>query len=334
MCSLQKINSDIKMKRIFIGLVALWMLSSAIAKEPAPLSVLFVAGPDTHGWGAHDHNPSTGALSESLKDAMGDAVQINVAWSRWPEDDELAKADVCVIYSDGWNRSVLKGDKRLKQIRNFLNAGKGVLRIHWATGSDPSEKEYHRSLFGGNMESDYSVHSTLWNQKFSLGDHPITHGMKPFELVDECYFHMRWADEEKSGVIDILSAKPGPKFKANSVTPKARASLERDLPQTVAWVYTRPKGGRTFSYTGGHFHWDWANDNARKMILNAIVWAGGREVPKGGLVSKRPSAERLISLMQERGNKTNPDWKAEDLQPLLNQLNQEGEKIDWRRPPF
>lgn len=322
------------MKYLLAGLMVLGMLDSVIAKDAEPISVLFVAGPDTHGWGAHDHNPSTGALSESLKDAMGDAVQIKVAWSTWPTDAEFAKADVCVIYSDGWNRSVLKGADRLKQIKNFLNDGKGVLRIHWATGSDPSEKKDHRTLFGGNMESDYSVHSTLWNQKFSLADHPITNGMKPFELVDECYFHMRWADEEKTGVVDILSAKPGPNFKAPSVTPLARELLKRDLPQTIAWVYNRPKGGRSFSYTGGHFHWDWANDNARKMILNAIVWAAGHDVPEDGLNSTRPTAKRLISLMKERGNKTNLAWSAEALQPLLDQLNQPGGKIDWRRPPF
>ena len=250
-----------------------------------------------------------------------------------PEAD-FAKADVCVIYSDGWNRSVLKGGDRLKQIERFMNAGKGVLRIHWATGSDPAEKERHRALFGGNMESDYSVHSTLWNQKFALGEHPITFGMKPFELVDECYFFMRWADEKKTGVVDILTAKPGPNFQAGSVTPKSRESMQRDEPQTIAWAFSRPKGGRAFSYTGGHFHWDWANDQARKMILNAIAWGGGREVPKDGLNSPRPTAERLLSVMEEKGKKRKPGWTAEALQPLLDELNRPGGKIDWRRPPL
>lgn len=320
------------LKRLFVGLMAMSLMGVAMAKEP--LSVLFVTGPDTHPWGAHDHNPSTGVLVESLKNAMGDSVQITAFWNEWPTDADFAKADVCVIYSDGWGISVLKGMKRLRQIERFMNDGKGVLRIHWATGSDPGEKEYHRSLFGGNMEIDYSVHSVIWHQKFSFAEHPITSGLKPFELVDECYFFMHWVDEQKTGVVDILSAKPGPNFQAPSVTPKSRASMQRGESQAVAWAYNRPKGGRAFSYTGGHFHWDWANDNPRKMILNAIVWAGGHEVPEEGLNSVRPTAKRLLELMEERGNKKNPDWTAEALQPLLDQLNQPAGKIDWRRPPF
>ena len=184
------------------------------------------------------------------------------------------------------------------------------------------------------MENGYSVHSTLWHQKFALGEHPVTSGMKPFELVDECYFFMRWADEKRAGVVDILSAKPGPGFKAGSVTPKARESLDRDEPQAVAWAFSRPGGGRSFSYTGGHFHWDWANDNARKMILNAITWAGGREVPKEGVDSPRPTAQRLLDLMAEKGKKKNPGWTAEALQPVLERMNLPGEVVDWRRPPF
>ena len=222
-----------------------WM-GTMMAEDVEPLSVLFVTGPDTHGFGVHDHNPSTAILSDSLRTAMGDSAGIKVVWNQWPTEDDFASADVCVIYSDGWGLSMLKGINRLIQIERFMDAGKGVLRIHWATGSDPMEKDYHRRLFGGNMESDYSVHSVLWHQKFELADHPITAGVTPFELVDECYFHMRWVDEDRTGVVDILSAKTGPDFQNPTVTPKSRALLRQDLPQTVARAYHRPDGGAPF----------------------------------------------------------------------------------------
>lgn len=320
------------MKRFLAGWLAVCLMVPVMAEDAEPLSVVFVTGPDTHGWGVHDHNPSTAVLSEALKDAMGDDVEIKVVWNAWPEEADFTEADVCVVYSDGWGRSVLKGEERLGQIERFMNAGKGVLRIHWATGSDPADNERHRALFGGNMEGDYSVHSTLWHQKFTFSEHAITVGMEPFELVDECYFFMRWVDDERTGVVDILSANPGPDFKAPSVTPKSRESLQRGESQTIAWGYNRPKGGRAFSYTGGHFHWDWANDQARKMILNAIAWAGGHEVPKDGLNSKRPTAERLLGVMEEKGKKRQRGWTVDALQPLIEQMNRPGEKIDWRRP--
>ena len=68
------------------------------------------------------------------------------------------------------------------------------------------------------------------------------------------------------------------------------------------------------------------------MILSAIVWAGGHEVPEDGINSPRPTAERMLSVMAEKGKVMDPNWTAEALQPLLDQLNRPGEKVDWRRP--
>ena len=53
-------------------------------------------------------------------------------------------------------------------------------------------------------------------------------------------------------------------------------------------LFERPDGGRGFGLTGGHVHWNWANDNFRTMVLNAIVWAAHLPVPKGGVPSKAP----------------------------------------------
>ncbi|MFP6903899.1 MAG: hypothetical protein VCG02_01685, partial [Verrucomicrobiota bacterium] len=58
--------------------------------------------------------------------------------------------------------------------------------------------------------------------------------------------------------------------------------------QTVAWAYERPGGGRGFGFTGGHNHISWQSDGFRKIVLNAILWTAGVEVPPGGLDSKRP----------------------------------------------
>ena len=41
----------------------------------------------------------------------------------------------------------------------------------------------------------------------------------------------------------------------------------------MAWARERPDGGRGFGISGGHVHWNWGNDNFRKLVLNAIVWA-------------------------------------------------------------
>ena len=50
--------------------------------------------------------------------------------------------------------------------------------------------------------------------------------------------------------------------------------------QHIGWAYERPNGkGRGFGTTGGHYHNTWARDDWRTVILNAIAWTAGVEVP-------------------------------------------------------
>ena len=56
--------------------------------------------------------------------------------------------------------------------------------------------------------------------------------------------------------------------------------------QHIGWAYERPNGkGRGFGTTGAHYHHTWADDNWRTLILNAIAWTAGVEVPKKGVPS-------------------------------------------------
>jgi hypothetical protein len=51
------------------------------------------------------------------------------------------------------------------------------------------------------------------------------------------------------------------------------------------WAVQRPDGGRGFGFTGGHFHANWANDDFRRVVLNALVWVTGADVPPSGVGS-------------------------------------------------
>src|SRR5258707_12100484 len=54
-------------------------------------------------------------------------------------------------------------------------------------------------------------------------------------------------------------------------------------PEHVMWAIKRPDGGRGFGFTGGHFHNNWANENFRKIVLNAILWSAKVDVPRNGV---------------------------------------------------
>lgn len=300
----------------------------------SPVQVLFVAGPDTHGWGQHDHNAGVDLLAKALQDAMAGNVAARIVRETWPSAEDLAWATTCVVYSDGWQRSLLKGPERLDAVEAFMNAGKGVLRIHWATGSDKQDQERHRELFGGNMENGFSVHSTDWRQSFKLAKHPISSGVKPFQLYDECYFHMHWHSGDKTGIADVLTAIPEPGFRTRASSAMANESIKRGDDQTIAWCFDRPAGGRAFSYTGGHYHFNWANDNLRKLMLNAILWTAGGQVPERGLASERPTASHFLEQLgkPKTGGKKNPGWTAEALEGYLDLINRPNTSFHWR--PF
>ena len=51
------------------------------------------------------------------------------------------------------------------------------------------------------------------------------------------------------------------------------------------WVYERPDAGRGFGFTGGHKHVNWADDNCRKVVLNALLWIAKADVPADGVPS-------------------------------------------------
>jgi len=65
-----------------------------------------------------------------------------------------------------------------------------------------------------------------------------------------------------------MERKNGP----HSGNEAVRKLVGEGVPQVTAWAYNRPEGGRGFGFTGGHFHQNWQDDNARKLVLNAIEW--------------------------------------------------------------
>jgi hypothetical protein len=80
-----------------------------------------------------------------------------------------------------------------------------------------------------------------------------------------------------------------------------RAAVARGEPQHMAWAVERDDGGRGFGFTGGHVHWNWADPNFRKLVLNAIAWCAKVEVPEGG-VSDQPKT--LVDM------EANPDERV------------------------
>ena len=254
---------------------------------PSGKKIVFVAGPPSHGPGEHEYHADCMLLAKCLHDVPG--IQTVVYSYGWPTDSGAFEgASAVVLAMDGGPNDPVLKDNHLSELGMLMDHGVGLACIHYAVEPtrEHGESEFLQWL-GGAFEVNWSVNPT-WKANFAtLPDHPITRGVKPFEIKDEWYFHMRFAP---SGVTPILSAiapestmsRPDGPHEGNTAV---RDSVAHGESQTVAWAFERPDGGRGFGFTGAHYHKNWADDNFRKTVLNAILWIAKVEVPADGVQS-------------------------------------------------
>jgi hypothetical protein len=225
-------------------------------------------------------------LAKSLNES-GLPIEAHVSHYDWPRDAKLLEdADCIVMYGDGGQGHMVI--PHLEEMDALTKKGVGVVCLHYAV-EVPKGPVGDKFLdwIGGYFEANWSV-NPHWVAKFvSLPDHPITRGVKPFELEDEWYYHMRFR-EGMEGVQPILTALPPPETLSRPDGPHSgnkhvREAIARKEPQHMAWAVERDDGGRGFGFTGAHFHWNWSDPNFRKLVLNAIAWCAKAEVPPGGV---------------------------------------------------
>ena len=241
--------------------------------------IVFLAGPDSHGPKAHEHEAGSELLASALRERRPDIETINI-YGGWPEDETLLNgADAVVLYCDGGKHHLI--NDHLDSFNRLLDKGVGVVALHYCVEvpkGSPSATAMLRAT-GGYFETHWSV-NPHWEANFtSLPDHAISHGVQAFSLLDEWYFNMRFV-RGMDGVIPILSAIAPDETMERGNGPHSGNDAVRQLvadkvPQVVGWAYERPDGGRGFGYTGGHFHANWDNDNARNTVVNAILWSAG-----------------------------------------------------------
>jgi type 1 glutamine amidotransferase len=287
------------MKHLLLSLLLVVTSSFAADKK----LVVMIAGKPSHGPGQHEHNAGVLLFKKCLEQAAADQVEIVQHLSgEWPAPETLGRADSILIYSDGGGGHPALQENRLEQLGKEMARGCGLVCIHYAVEPtlEKGNKEFIDWL-GGAFEIHWSV-NPHWDGNFTeLPQHAITSGVKPFSTRDEWYYHMRFRLGMK-GVTPILSDLPPPDSLSrpdghHSGNPDVRAAvLERKEKQHVAWASEREGGGRGFGFTGGHFHQGWANNEQRKLVLNAILWSAKVDVPANGVETAVTEADMKANL--------------------------------------
>jgi hypothetical protein len=260
--------------------------------------ILVVAGRQSHGPGDHEFFAGSAILCELIK--QNPHCYPIMARDGWPKNEKLFDtADCIVMYMDGGGGHPAINPAHMKVIQKQLDRGAGWVNLHYAVEYPVKQGDRDiagpvKGWLGGYYETGYSI-NPHWDAYIrSLPKHPITRGVKPFTLRDEWYYGMRWIDDMK-GVTPILQALPPDNTRGTEYTKTRKGEIE-----TMAWAFERKDGGRSFGFTGGHFHRNWADENFRRVVVNATLWCVKEEIPESGSTVKFDPADLNKNL----------DWKG------------------------
>jgi type 1 glutamine amidotransferase len=282
-----------------LAVAATLLTSGASAAEKR---IVLIAGKPSHGPGEHEFRAGCLLLQKCLQGVP--AIRVEVCDQGWPkEDSALAGAAAVVVYADGGpNHPCFQGGHR-QVIQDLVRQGTGIGFMHYAV--EVPKGEPGQSMWewvGGYYEDHYSC-NPMWSPDYQrFPSHPISEGVQPFSVKDEWYFNMRFSPES-SRRTGILVAKPSDAVRDGPYVwpagPYAHIQANKGREETMMWTFERPDGGRGFGWTGGHHHKNWANDNYRKVVLNALLWVAKADVPAGG-VSSAVSAEDLSQNLDKK----------------------------------
>jgi type 1 glutamine amidotransferase len=281
--------------------------------------IVFISGKPSHGFAQHEQYAGCMLLAKDLNENVPGVEAVVYKWE-WPSDPHAFDgAAAIVIFCDGGAGHI--AIPHLQQLSELMDKGVGLGCIHYAVElpKDQSGQDFMKWI-GGYFEPYWSMNPE-WTAHFTqIPPTPASNAVHPFSTHDEWYIHMRFRDGME-GVTPILSAVPPQGLRGTDAAHNGTAELrgERDVPQHVVWIATRDHDGRGFGCTGAHYHFNWASDNFRKTILNAIAWTAHVEVPADGIASKRPTPDELLENLDPK--KAPKDFSKEKLEKEIEGMN-------------
>ena len=305
------------MKPLLRLAAAAFFLAAGWPAFAADKKIVMLAGSPSHGIAEHEYRAGCLLLQKCLQSVPG--VSVTVHSNNWPADPKAFDgADAVFIFCSGAGGHPAIQADRLKVLDELMKKGVGFGTCHFAVElpKDKGGPEFLRWQ-GGFYETYWSV-NPHWTPNFTnFPVHPITRGVKPFKVLDEWYYHMRFVDGMK-GVTPILTAVPPDSTRGKAGVTNAHGGnpfvqARKGQPEHVMWAYDRPDGGRGFGFTGAHSHRNWGNENFRKVVLNALLWIAQVEVPENG-VQSTVTAEELNRNLDPKGQGKKPLELPKDLQ--------------------
>ena len=229
--------------------VVLWTGMTA-ALEPAPLRVCMLSGSEEY-----ESDKTLESLRVELETKHGAKVVLLKARGvdKLPGLEALETCDVAVFFT---RRLTISGEP-LEQVKRYVGHGRPIVGIRTASHGFQNWLEFDPLVLGGNYKGHFGRDKVMTTSIAATAkDHPILRGVGAIESTSTLYKAAPLRED-----CELL---------LNGTT--------ADSTQPVAWT-TKHNGGRVF-YTSLGGQEDFENPRFRRMLINAIFWASGREAPK------------------------------------------------------
>ena len=245
------------LRLVICGLLLCSSLSGAEAQEKKRL-LLLGQKPDGHPRATHEYLPGQQVLAQCLAKVPGLEVQVVEANNPWLEGPELlAKADGAVVFVSAGAQWVSENPRRLDAFSQLTARGGGLVVLHWGMGTREAEPiDSFLKLFGGCHGGPDRKYKVLQKPQVNVvnAEHPVTLGLQNFVVPrEEFYYRLKFPREAKN------------------LSPLLQVEIEGQT-ETVCWAWERPDEGRSFGFSGLHFHENWQLPEYRRLIAQATLW--------------------------------------------------------------
>jgi len=238
-------------------------------KDTKLAKIVLIAGSNAFKPGEHEYVAGCAVLMDLLRQTPGVFPVLALDWPKKPETFPGAKA-VVFFFDGGDKHALLKGD-RLAQVQKLADAGVGLVHFHQAIDYPKDLGERARGWAGAAWEKGFSQRAH-WVADFNtFPEHPVCRGVTPFKIDDGWLYKLRFVPEMKH-VTPLL----------RTVSPKAPATPKPGNDAIVSWLYERPGGGRSFTFTGCHLHSSLGVEGYRRFLVNGILWTASVDIPASG----------------------------------------------------
>ncbi len=265
------------MMRSIVMLLVLGLSASVWAEGPK--RVLLLGQRRDHPPGSHEYVPGLRVLAKALADHPDLELMVASADEPWPDGPDLLKdADGVVLYlGQGARWAELDADRQ-RALADLAARGGAIVALHWGIGAVadqyvPGHVARIGAVHGG---SDRKYIFTKKPYAVEVLRHPITSGIDDFPLKDEFYYRLKRSEQ-------------------GSVTPLLLVPIKGNA-EMVAWAYQRPDGGRSFGFSGMHFHDNWRILACRRLVAQGLLWTLKLPIPEQGITVDVPERDYVLPV--------------------------------------